>query len=96
MRSNFTHQPPPPLEEDYEPYDYYYDELIGEERKEDKRDAKAQEELDIPPTQLFPTRREVAQRNQECLASLGGRTVRILLHLRERNLPRFISMCTKP
>jgi len=32
---------------------------------------------DIPPTQLFPTRREVSQRNQECLAALSGESVHL-------------------
>lgn len=42
-----------------------------------------EEDVYIPPTQLFPTRKEVAVKNHECLAALGGESVRssvLLLH----------------
>jgi ribosomal protein L12E/L44/L45/RPP1/RPP2 len=68
-----------------EPYDAYYDEFGGiggggsaENQGEVPRDE------DIPPTQLFPTRREVAHRNHECLAALPGKSVRSRLRLRLR------------
>lgn len=65
-----------------EPYDAYYDEFggfgSGNAAKRGGAARQGEEEVprdeDIPPTQLFPTRREVAHRNHECLAALPGKS----------------------
>jgi hypothetical protein len=79
-----------------EPYDAYYDEFGGfgsgggggSAAKRGGAARQGEEEVprdeDIPPTQLFPTRREVAHRNHECLAALPGKSVRSRLRLRLR------------